>query len=315
MKMNRAVPAILFTLLAAATALAALCGHGPVVYDADRQMAGARFWDAAVDVEIPEGFRVIPRQLPGPMDIWAGGGAHEFSFIARLRGGEKITLRVLDSHESHPPLLDILADGRSIARLKVSPGAGQPDNLWETRGKRAALTFTVPETDGGPTRITVRNIAGSWVAFDSLEIFTSARRWPLALFLAIAWLGFAGTVAFYASFRRAAADAAGAVAASLKSPHGVAVAGFGAVGLYVCAPLFGDGYFFSHEEFFPFYRVKGIDLAVASGQIPPKVLPNLANGFGYGWNIFYPPLRNTTGLPVEERERGQPVCPSTGSGW
>lgn len=62
------------------------------------------------------------------------------------------------------------------------------------------------------------------------------------------------------------------------------------VAAYLVYPLLGKGYFLGHETLAPQYRVYGIDLAVASGQFPPKVLPNLVNGLGYGWNIFYSPL-------------------------
>ncbi len=63
-----------------------------------------------------------------------------------------------------------------------------------------------------------------------------------------------------------------------------------AVAVYLVYPLFAEGYFVGHETLAPLERVYGIDLAVASGQFPPKVLPNLVNGLGYGWNIFYSPL-------------------------
>ena len=63
-----------------------------------------------------------------------------------------------------------------------------------------------------------------------------------------------------------------------------------AVAIYLIYPLLGSGYFVGHEGLGPQYRAFGIAQAVESGQFPAKVLPNLVNGFGYGWNIFYPPL-------------------------
>ena len=62
------------------------------------------------------------------------------------------------------------------------------------------------------------------------------------------------------------------------------------IAVYLVFPLFSEGYFVGHERLAPLYRVYGIAQAVASGQFPPKVLPNLVNGLGYGWNIFYSPL-------------------------
>lgn len=63
-----------------------------------------------------------------------------------------------------------------------------------------------------------------------------------------------------------------------------------AVAVYLIYPLLGEGYFVGQEALGPQYRVYGIGLAISSGQFPPKVLPNLVNGLGYGWNIFYSPL-------------------------
>ncbi len=60
--------------------------------------------------------------------------------------------------------------------------------------------------------------------------------------------------------------------------------------LFIISPLFGEGYFMSHEKLYPFYRAAGIELALQNGQFPPRVLPNIGNGFGYGFFIFYPPL-------------------------
>ncbi len=61
-------------------------------------------------------------------------------------------------------------------------------------------------------------------------------------------------------------------------------------GLFLVWPLFQEGYFASHERFFSYLRLRGIDSALASGQFPPQVFPHLINGFSYGYLIFYPPL-------------------------
>lgn len=37
-------------------------------------------------------------------------------------------------------------------------------------------------------------------------------------------------------------------------------------------------------------RSIGTGTALKEGQIPPLVVPNYANGFGYAWNLFYPPF-------------------------
>lgn len=37
-------------------------------------------------------------------------------------------------------------------------------------------------------------------------------------------------------------------------------------------------------------RAVGMSKELSEGQIPPLVVSNFANGFGYAWNLFYPPL-------------------------
>lgn len=37
-------------------------------------------------------------------------------------------------------------------------------------------------------------------------------------------------------------------------------------------------------------RVVGMSQEISEGQIPPLVVSNYANGFGYAWNLFYPPM-------------------------
>jgi len=77
------------------------------------------------------------------------------------------------------------------------------------------------------------------------------------------------------------------------------------VSAFLCLPLLLPGYYWGHDGLFPLYRLVSMDEAFKSGQIPIKVLPNLVNGFGYGWNIFYAPLAydvtfviHKLGLPI-----------------
>ncbi|MBF0101692.1 MAG: hypothetical protein HQK77_12370 [Desulfobacterales bacterium] len=63
------------------------------------------------------------------------------------------------------------------------------------------------------------------------------------------------------------------------------------VTMFICYPLFKKGYYFvTHEGISPLYRTYGVSEAISNGQFPAKVLPNLINGMGYGWSIFYSPL-------------------------
>lgn len=63
------------------------------------------------------------------------------------------------------------------------------------------------------------------------------------------------------------------------------------LGILLSAPLF-RGYIDGHDSIFHITRTMGTSIALKEGQFPPLVTWNFANGFGYAWNVFYPPLTN-----------------------
>lgn len=62
------------------------------------------------------------------------------------------------------------------------------------------------------------------------------------------------------------------------------------ISILVSAPLFAKGFFTTHDGNFHINRVIGTIQAFKDGQILPMIIPNFVNGFGYGTNLFYPPL-------------------------
>lgn len=63
------------------------------------------------------------------------------------------------------------------------------------------------------------------------------------------------------------------------------------LGILLSAPLF-CGYIDGHDSIFHITRTMGTSIALKEGQFLPLVTWNFANGFGYAWNVFYPPLAN-----------------------
>lgn len=63
------------------------------------------------------------------------------------------------------------------------------------------------------------------------------------------------------------------------------------LGIILSAPLF-RGYIDGHDSIFHITRTIGTSIAFQDGQFPPLVTWNFANGFGFSWNVFYPPLAN-----------------------
>ena len=62
------------------------------------------------------------------------------------------------------------------------------------------------------------------------------------------------------------------------------------VAILLSAPLTVNGFFSSHDGIYHFARNLATNTAILEKQIPPLIASNFCKGFGYGWNIFYPPL-------------------------
>lgn len=62
------------------------------------------------------------------------------------------------------------------------------------------------------------------------------------------------------------------------------------IALIVCSGLLMNGIPNGHDLHAHMARAVGMSKEIAEGQFPPLVVSNLANGFGYAWNLFYPPL-------------------------
>ena len=62
------------------------------------------------------------------------------------------------------------------------------------------------------------------------------------------------------------------------------------IALILSAPLTVKGFFSSHDGIYHFSRNYATNNAILEKQMPPLIVSNFCKGFGYGWNIFYPPL-------------------------
>lgn len=60
--------------------------------------------------------------------------------------------------------------------------------------------------------------------------------------------------------------------------------------LFVCIPLFKDGFIDTHDGHFHISRIFGTTSGILDGQFLPEVVIEWGNGFGFSWNLFYPPL-------------------------
>lgn len=62
------------------------------------------------------------------------------------------------------------------------------------------------------------------------------------------------------------------------------------IALLLSSPLTVKGFFDSHDGIHHFSRNYATNNAILAKQLPPMIVSNFCKGFGYGWNIFYPPL-------------------------
>lgn len=62
------------------------------------------------------------------------------------------------------------------------------------------------------------------------------------------------------------------------------------IALFLSAPLYTRGFYWSHDGVYHISRNYATNSEIISKQLPPLIEPNFCKGFGYAWNIFYPPL-------------------------
>ena len=62
------------------------------------------------------------------------------------------------------------------------------------------------------------------------------------------------------------------------------------VALIISAPLFTKGFITTDDGTAHFSRNFGTIYGIKNGQLLSAIVPNFCGGYGYSWNLFYPPL-------------------------
>ncbi|MCX7046517.1 MAG: polysaccharide lyase family protein [Candidatus Sumerlaeota bacterium] len=134
-------------------------GRKPVVFEIGKSDA-ARDW---------------PYIQPGPVDHWAGGGAHPFTIRFSLADEPKgvFTLRIelVNTHYEHPPLYKIMLSGRS-GQYKLPLGASDASLANPAAGKPHKIEIALPANllQKGKNEITLTGEDGSWVLYDAVTL-------------------------------------------------------------------------------------------------------------------------------------------------
>ena len=145
----------------------------------DSSMVNKYFWNDRRGVTATSSRPVIPMQLPGPLDHWAGPGPKEIHLTVPGRKKATLDLYFLDSHESAPPRLEISINGKSIETIQVAPGVGAKPFRWNLKGKRSKHSIVIPRNlrGKGDDKVVIKNVGGSWVGFDKLTVKSKVNPW------------------------------------------------------------------------------------------------------------------------------------------
>jgi len=66
------------------------------------------------------------------------------------------------------------------------------------------------------------------------------------------------------------------------------------IALITMLPLYTSGYKLNHDTKFHIASIVSTTSSIKNDTFPTKILPNMANDFGYGTHIFYPPLTHNS---------------------
>lgn len=77
---------------------------------------------------------------------------------------------------------------------------------------------------------------------------------------------------------------------NLKSNEYIYIVLIVLIALILSAPLLTKGFYWSHDGVYHISRNFATNAGILAKQFPPLLMSSFCNNFGYGWNIFYPPL-------------------------
>ncbi len=134
--------------------------------------------DIAADLDMPGG--LLPSNIPGPADTWAGGKAHEIKVRFKAEPGDyTVELLFNEAHEAAQPLLAFSLNGAPMGERWVPKGHGHPAPYEHVN---PALTLRVPITVTQPdNELTITNKQGSWAAPARIRLLQGIGFFPAKL--------------------------------------------------------------------------------------------------------------------------------------
>ncbi len=106
---------------------------------------------------------LLPVNIPGPSDKWAGGKPHSVDVSFSIKPGRyHIKLVFFDSHEGSPPKLSFSLNNKFAGEYQVKRGEGKPSPY---KDEKPDLTISVPlDVTSEQNSLRITNVSGSWVA-------------------------------------------------------------------------------------------------------------------------------------------------------
>ena len=143
----------------------------------DSVWSGKEFWNKRNSFHIARESPVAPIQLPGPADAWAGSAQKEISMDVPGGHEVKLTLNLLDSHNTAPPAINVAVNGVITGTFRIQPGAGEIDARWRKAGRPSSYSLIIPAVafDWDNSIISLKSSEGSWVAISGIIIETRPR--------------------------------------------------------------------------------------------------------------------------------------------
>lgn len=130
--------------------------------------------DVDFKVGVSKGKTEFPYIHPGPSDAWAGSKVHIFHIkfhLERLpRPSVRLTLYLVNTHYSAPPLLAFFLNGKEVASCQLPPGGGDASLSDPAQGERwmVALLLNPKDFRLGENEISIENRRGSWFLYDAI---------------------------------------------------------------------------------------------------------------------------------------------------
>lgn len=135
-----------------------------------RHQMWSQYWaKGGANPQLSSGGGLLPTQVPGPADKWAGGKSHGVDIqLTAPPGDYTLVLRLNDSHEAALPLVVFYLDGKEIAQRRLKPGQGRPAPY---HAANPGLTLRLPLTLTKPvSTLGIVNQDGSWLAPAALQL-------------------------------------------------------------------------------------------------------------------------------------------------